>query len=58
MHMEILEYGIQIIPDTVQDKVYLKKVLGLEQKDSTAIARRQNVVGFSEISSVIINKIN
>lgn len=47
MKLSLRSYAIEIIPETVQDEVYLETVLGLKSESCRAVAGRVNVMGLS-----------
>jgi hypothetical protein len=47
MKLELRSYGLEIIPETVQDEVYLETVLKLKTEKDHAVVKRVNAMGLS-----------
>ncbi len=56
MRLEVDRYCIKIIPENVQDEVYIEEVLGLKTELNVCEVRRVNAMGFSSLAYLRIQK--
>lgn len=54
MKMEILSSGIEIIPENVQDRIYIEYFLGLKNENEKVQCIRTNAYGLSNIAHIKI----
>ena len=58
MKIELEKYCVRIIPENVQDEIYLETVLGLKLESSEAIVKRVNAYGLDCWAHAKIEKAN